>query len=77
MVFVLELLFHALYLALFEDGGLRCTGRHDAAHVGVVFIIYVRSNALWGLFFNLLLECFVSGQLLIIFAIKTNYSWLL
>ncbi len=42
MIFVLELLFHALDLALFEDGGLRCAGWHDAAHVGVV--IYVRLN---------------------------------
>ena len=46
MIFVLELLFHALDLALFEDGGLRCAGWHDAAHVGVV--IYVRLNAFWG-----------------------------
>jgi hypothetical protein len=75
VIFVLELLFHTLYLALFEDGGLRCAGRHDAAHVGVVFII-MQGQMLCGFILYRLLECFVSSQLLIIFAIKANYVWL-
>ncbi len=39
MVFVLELLLHALDLALLDDSGLRCAWGDDAAHDGVIFII--------------------------------------